>query len=176
MATGLISFFTCDVRGLNDSIKRALIFHYLHQQNCDLQETHMLPEKLPLLNHPWLGWSYYSTFTNMAWGVSIFIHHRIPFQLASMMLDRDSRFIILNCLIFQKHFLIIGVYIPPPNSSTVIREILDYVASYPHIPCVWLGDFNCLWDRSLIHLILWTFRFTLHILISVTSFSGSVDA
>lgn len=28
---------------------------------------------------------------------------------------------------------------------------LLHIASYPHIPCIWLGDFNCPWDRSLDH-------------------------
>lgn len=152
MATGLISFFTWNVRGLNDRIKRAMVFRHLHILNCNimcLQEAHLLPEKLPLLNRPWLGWSYHSTFSNAARGVSVLIHHRIQFQLLLVTLDRDGRYVILNCLIFQNPFMLIEVYIPPPYSSTGIQAILENIALYPFIPCIWLGDFNCPWDKSL---------------------------
>lgn len=134
MATGLISFLTWNVRGLNDPIKRALVFQYLHKQNCDimcLQKTHVIHKKA-LLNRPWIGWS--------GLGVSILIHCRIYFRLLSVTLDRDGRYVLLHCLLFQKPFILIGVYIPPPYSSAVVQEILESVVSFSHTPCIWLGE------------------------------------
>lgn len=152
MATGVVKFLTWNVRGLNDRIKRALIFRHLRKLNCDiicLQEIHLLPERLPLLNRPWLGWSYHSTYTNAARGVSILIHRRVHFKLVSVTLDKEGRFVLLNCIIFQQPFLIVGIYIPPPYSSSVVQEVLANLASHPCTPCIWLGDFNCPWDKSL---------------------------
>lgn len=92
---------------------------------------------------PPVAWSYYSTFTNAAQGVSVLVSH---FMLVSVTLARDGRYDVLNCLIFQKPFILLGVYIPPPYFSTVFLKIFRSVASYLHIPCIWLGDFNCAWS------------------------------
>lgn len=38
--------------------------------------------------------------------------------------------------------LILASYIPPPYRSDVVTEGLAFIAQYPSIPAVWLGDFN----------------------------------
>lgn len=90
-------------------------------------------------------------FHKQARGVSVLVHRKFHFQLLSVTLDRNGTYVLLNCLycISQTPFLLIGVYIPPPYSSNVIKEMLECIASYPHIPCIWLGDFNCPWDKFL---------------------------
>lgn len=40
-------------------------------------------------------------------------------------MDRDGGYVTLNGLIFQKPYLLIGAYVPPPYSTAVIREILE---------------------------------------------------
>lgn len=45
--------------------------------------------------------------------------------------------------------LILAWYVPPPYSSEVITAGLAYMAMYPTVPAVWMGDINMTMNPSL---------------------------
>lgn len=141
-----------NVRGLNCKIKRALVFNYIKKFNPDviiLQETHLRGQKILALKRPWIGATYHSVYSNYARGVSVLVSKTLPFQLVDLHVDQSGRYVIVHAIIRGKHYVLGGVYIPPPFQRNVLDIIMSKIALYPDIPVMLLGDFNATLSHTL---------------------------
>lgn len=118
-----VSFLTWNVRGVRNKIERTAALTFLKSQRADdmvLVETHVTGHLQAALKRPWIGWAYHSTYTNMSRGVSILIAKSTHFELISLQLDRQGRYLFLHATLGGSSLLILACYIPPPYSSEVV--------------------------------------------------------
>lgn len=140
-----IKFLTWNVRGMRDKIKRTAAFAYLKSQKSNvivLTETHITGHLRSTLKRPWIGWAYHSTHTNFSRGVTLMVTKNTPFELISVQSDHQGRYLFLHAIMGEMPVLLLACYVPPPYSSEVVKEGLSFMAQYPTVPAVWMGDFN----------------------------------
>lgn len=147
-----IKFLTWNVRGLREPLKRSATFTFLKKQRADviaLVETHMDGKLQMALRRPWVGWAFHSTFTSHSRGVSILIAKSIHFELGEICIDPQGRYVFISAKLYGEPFLILAFYVPPPFSITIILEGVSFMARYPTVQAVWMGDFNSTMNDAL---------------------------
>lgn len=115
-----------NVQGLNSAIKRSLVLNYLkklHPQVCILQEMRLVGSRVMSLKRAWVSAHYHAPYSNYARGVSVLVHRSLPFQLIDVKLDPGGRYIILHALISEIPYVLVGIYLPPPEIA---------LSGYPH--------------------------------------------
>ena len=89
-----ILLMTWNVRGLGDKVKRKAMFKYFDKmkpQVICLQETHMRPDSIYLLNSRKYPMQYHSTHTSYSRGGSVMISVNITFECIQQQVDREGR-------------------------------------------------------------------------------------
>lgn len=138
----IISWKVC---GLNAAVKRSLVFKFLQKHKphvCILQETHLQGSKINGLRKPWVSEHFHATYSNYSHGVSILIQKALPFQVLEVSTDQDGRYIILHVSIYNKKMVLVGLYLPPPASVSILNDIMNMVLWYDTPAILLLGDFN----------------------------------
>lgn len=147
-----VSISSWNVRGLNSSIKRSLVFKFLQKYNphiCNFQETHLVGSRTLGLQRAWVGAQYHSTYSNYTRGVSVLVHRSLPFQLLDVRTDPGGRYVIVHALIYAKQMILVGLYLPPPADAQLLYDIMQIVLGY-NIPEVFVfGDFNLVPSQDL---------------------------
>lgn len=147
-----MKFLTWYVRGLREPIKRSAAFAFLKKQKADIMtlvETHVEGRLQMALKRPWVGWAFHSTHTSHSRGVSILIAKSVQFELEEIKSDAQGRYIFISSKLFGESFLLMAFYIPPPFSITILLEGLTFMARYPTVPAIWMGDFNTTMNESI---------------------------
>lgn len=150
MAT--LKLLTWNVRGIRDPVKRSAVFSLLKKQRADvvvLVETHTEGPMHRALTHPWIGWVFHSVHTSHSRRVSISIARTTHFELQGSEIDPMGRYVLLKAKLLGDLILILAFYVRPPFNSTVLVAGFDFMALYPNIPAIWLGDFNNVLDPAL---------------------------
>lgn len=62
--------------------------------------------------------------------------------MVSLQTDQQGRYVFLHATINRSPILILACYIPPPYSSTIVKEGLAFMSQHPRVPAIWMGDFN----------------------------------
>lgn len=106
-------------------------------------------QKLLALKQPWIGLAYHSVYSNYARGVSVLVSKTLPFQLVDFHVDQSGKFVIVHAIIRGRHYVLAGIYIPPPFHRNVLDAIMAKVSLYPDIPFLLLGDFNATLSQTL---------------------------
>lgn len=133
------------MRGLRDKIKRTATLAFLKKQRADiivLVETHVEGRLQLALHRPWIGWTFHSTHTSHARGVSILVAKSLQFEICDIITDLQGKYIFMHVKIYGEPFLLLAFYVPSPFSATIIVEGLIYMSRYPNVQTIWLGDFN----------------------------------
>lgn len=129
----LIRIVSWNVRGLNDKIKHSLDMAFLKQHNprvCILQETHLVGSKTMSLKKTWVGHYYHATYSSYARGVSILIHKSLTFEFLDVNLDPGGRYVLLHAIIDTLEMLIVGIYIPPPATTALLKTLIPILSTY----------------------------------------------
>lgn len=71
---------------------------------------------------------------------------RTQFQLLKLQMEPQGRYIFLYAMFGRFEVLILAYYVPSPFQSAVIQDGLTFMAQYPTVPAIWLGDFNMFID------------------------------
>lgn len=140
-----LKLLTWNLRVMNDKIKRSAVFSFLKKQRADIMvliETHIDGCLQMALKCPWVGWAYHSAYTSHCRGVTVLIAKSIHFELQGSRIDPFGSFVFLHVVVYVEPMLILAMYIPPPFNSTLISEGLGYMALFPAVTAIWLGDFN----------------------------------
>lgn len=134
-----------NVRGLNSTIKRSLVFNYLKKyspQLVVLQETHLVGSWILGLKKAWVGAHYHATYSSYSRGVSILVHKKLPFPLIDLKTDSEGRFIIMHALVSNAPLVLVGLYLPPPADISVFNTVMQHVLTYGVDDVLFIGDFN----------------------------------
>ena len=110
-----LKLLSLNVRGLRNISKRGAIFSFLKIQKATifcLQETYSSPEDEKLWSAEWGGKIIYSHGTTHSKGVCILLNPSSPFNLSSILVDPEGRFLIGKLTIEEKYFSITNIYGP----------------------------------------------------------------
>lgn len=81
--------------------------------------------------------------------LSILIAKSVQFELGEISTDPQGRYVFLSSKLFGEPFLLMAFYVPPPFSINIILEGLTFMARYPTVQVVWMGDFNTTMNDTL---------------------------
>lgn len=139
-----LKFLTWNVHGLRDKLKCTAVFSFLKSQRSDVivfGETHVQGFLQQALWCPWISWAYHATHTTYSRGVLVLVAKLVSFELQSVTLDPQGRYVFIHAKIAGNTILILAYCIPPFN-STIFSEVFSFMAKYPATSAIWLGDFN----------------------------------
>lgn len=135
-------------------MKRSLVMSFLKQHNphiCILQETHLVGSKIMYLKKPWVRYYYHATYSSYARGVSILIHKSLTYELLDVKLE--SRYVLLHVIIDALELLIVGIYIPPPATVSLLKCLIPILSSFATDNIIIAEDFNMFPNPSLDRLV-----------------------
>lgn len=104
---GALCFYITDVDlkllyrntcGLNDKVKRSLLFKYLHYHKPHvlfLKETHLMGINISALRKAWVKQGFHATYSTYARGVAIILNHSLSYLVEQVITDPGGRYIIL---------------------------------------------------------------------------------
>lgn len=149
-----LTIVSWNVRGLGEVNKRFAVFKSLavHLPAVILlQETHLTTDTVKYVKKKWVGWDCHSFHSNYSRGVSILVHRNLPFVCLDKVVDDEGRYICVHCTIFHLQYVLVVIYVPPPYNCSVLKKVLTFLAKYPNVPSIVMGDFNTtvdpFWDK-----------------------------
>lgn len=89
-----------------------------------------------------LGYACHSVHTSYLCGVSVLVHWLIDFVVYTRLVDGEGRYIFFHCKIFDLTCVLAVVYILPPFSTVVLRQLVYFLLDKPDVPSLKLG--NCI--------------------------------
>lgn len=140
-----IPLITWNVRGLHDPLKRAKVSSVLrryHPAIKGLQETHLTTKTLRCMNYSWAQQVYHSSHTTYSRGVCVLIHKALDYHELAKASNPEGRYIFLHCKLFTLTCVLAVVYILPPFSTMVLRELVAFLLDKPRALLFILGDLN----------------------------------
>ena len=146
-----------NARGIRSFEKRKALFGWLMKDKsdiCFLQESYSTPEVEKIWKSQWKGELFFSHGTEHSKGVLILIKNSLEFELKTLKVDQNGRFIILEANVQDHPFLLINLYAPNKTNeqSTFFEEIseeLDNLSLAVDCNIVIGGDFNVIFDPDL---------------------------
>lgn len=72
----------------------------------------------------------------MSRGVTVLVAKSTPFELVSMVFDRQGRYLFMQAIVGGAPLLILAIYIPPLYRLEVVTEGLAYIAQFSSLPVV----------------------------------------
>ena len=140
------SFYTYNVRGIQDDNKRAQVFHYLHKKGPEvvfLQETHSTPKVARYWASQWGGKIYYAHGTSNSRGVAILLKKNVPIEVHNVDLSEEGRYIILYTTFKGHKVALVNVYAPNEDAPNFFRKVFQRIANFQAADfLVITGDMN----------------------------------
>ena len=111
----IINFFSLNTRGLGATAKRMAIFLWLKAKGAGiyfLQETHSACSTESKWKNEWDGKIFFSHGEANARGVAILVSKHLQFDIHSEIKDSSGRFLLLDCTVCDKKFILVNLYAP----------------------------------------------------------------
>lgn len=143
---------TWNFQGLRAKPKRNVAMAYLKAQHADIMvlvETHLTGQLLLSLKKPWVGWVYQAPYSAYSRGIALLVAKTARFFRLSLRSDPQGKFLFIHCRLNGLEILLLAIYIPPTFQFSVINEGLAFMAQFPMIPALLMGDFNAIMDNNL---------------------------
>lgn len=61
----------------------------------------------------------------------------------------EGRYAFVYARLYMLHFVIIGLYNPPHTNMKVLKEVVLFMAQYPNVHVICMGDFHMLMDPAI---------------------------
>lgn len=133
------------------AIQSQIITHlkYLNIDIDFLQETHLHSKDQAKLTSPWAANTLLSNFGSNGRGVAIMLTKRVQFTSKNVITDKQGRYLIVVCMLFQNPVMLINIYAPNfDNPNFMIRLFENLPPIHDHL-LLFGGNFNCVIDPSL---------------------------
>lgn len=120
-----------NVWGLDDKIKRALMFKYLSHDKPHilfLQVAHLLGNKILAIHRPWIQQSFHATYSSYAKGVAILLNS-FRIKVLHLVTDPEGCYIILLLKIKTIVYAMVNVHAPPPFNQQVLYAVYEKLAT-----------------------------------------------
>lgn len=112
-----VKLIAWDIKGLNDKVKRSLLFKYLKSRKPHilfLQETHLMGSKILALKKSWVKQGFHATYSLYARGVAFLLNKSLPYSIGQVITNPGEQYIILILDLHVQCWPLVSVYIPPP--------------------------------------------------------------
>ena len=147
-----------NVRGLGNHKKRTSVFNWITKKKFDviyLQETHSTQELEQLWKNEWKGRTFMSHGTSNSKGCMILFKQNLDIDIQEVKCDDDGRFIIIDCEIMDKRFILANVYAPNTEDRQVkfIRDLEHNINQFGYTSdqdFIMGGDWNIVRDASVV--------------------------
>ena len=143
------SIFSLNTRGLGNILKRRKIFDCLVDIGKGiylLQECHSETSTKSALKRDWHGCIEFSYGTTNSRGVAILLSHSMQITIKDIIRNKDGRFLLLDCLISDTHYIAVNVYAPTSDKkldqATFGVFLFDTLQKYQGQNIIIGGDFN----------------------------------
>lgn len=107
-----------------------------------LQETHFSPDPAPSFSPRVYCTQFHSTHSAYSRGVSVLIRRDTQFHCIQKLVDQEGRYIFLLCNVSGLSCILAAIYILPPYSSEVLKRLANFIAQFPTVPLLAVGDYN----------------------------------
>lgn len=77
------------------------------------------------------------------------IRKYLTFKLLDVKLDPGGRYVLVHAIIDTFEMLIVGLYIPPPATTSLLKALVPIMSTYATDNIIVAGDFNMLLSPSL---------------------------
>ena len=137
-----------NVRGLNKTVKRRLVFRWLHKQKQQfifVQECHCTNLCTSPWRNEWGGNVFFSHGTNHSKGVMSLINPSLECKIERVISDKNGRFIILKLLLDQQYIALVNIYAPNDanQQKTFFSKLNQLLQEFAQENTIIGGDFNC---------------------------------
>ena len=144
------NLLSLNARGLRTFDRRKSFFNWLARSSADicfLQETYSTSEVENIWKKQWKGDMFFSHGTGHGKGVLILVKEQLDFQLLSIKVDSQGRYILLEAMIQDSPFLLLNIYAPNKCSEQcdffkTISEELNSSFTLSDFSVIIGGDFN----------------------------------
>ena len=157
MESNNVNFFSLNVNGMGDEIKRQAVFDKLKRKGPGifmLQETHTTP----IIESKWISqWGsrdiIFSHGTSAKKGVAILISRNVEHKIINTLTDKEGRFIITDIKLDDRIYTVINIYAPTRNYQKeqikVLTTLIEYLEAFKMEHIIFGGDMNVYMDAKL---------------------------
>ena len=145
-----LNFATLNTNGLRSRTKLNKLQKFFYKNKLDfifLQETHYAPGLNNFWTQKWRGKAVWAGKSINEAGVGIVFNEKISVEITKTEIDKDGRYLILNCKIKSNEYTLICVYVPdiPTTRNKFMEKIFLPVLKNTTIrgEIIMGGDFNC---------------------------------
>ena len=137
-----------NVRGLNKTFKRRLIFRWLHRHKQNfifLQECYSTNLCTSKWQNEWGGNVFFSHGTNHSKGVMILINPSLVCKIEKCITDKNGRFIILKLSFDEQSIVLVNIYAPNDVQRQLkfFSTLNQLLQEFAEEKILIAGDFNC---------------------------------
>ena len=146
----MVKIISQNVFGLKDNLKRRQVFMYFREK-ADIvcfQETHTTKIDEQCFRNEWRGVCFFAHGTNKSGSVFIGFRTSLPVNVQATVSDPEGRFIIVQCSIEEKQFVIVSLYAPNKDSPEFFMSLFNQIEQYRGHRFM-IGDFNLTLDPEL---------------------------
>ena len=104
-----------NVRGIRSPKKRKALLMWLKERKYDiifLQETYSTDEVEDIWRTQWQGELFFSHGTNHSCGVMILVRNDLEFNLKTIQVDNEGRYLTMEAEVQSSNFLFVNIYAP----------------------------------------------------------------
>ena len=150
MAT--ITVASLNTNGIRDNLKRKRTFEYCKNLKADLillQESHITPDDRELWSYEWGGPLFASYGNNFSCGTLTLVAPHLSRRISKVLYDPGGRLVCITLSFPSSKLQVCNIYAPnqPSNRKVFFNSLSSYISG--NIPCILVGDFNCVSNRNL---------------------------
>ena len=147
----ILQYAGYNVNDLRKIPKRKSIFYLLKQKQYDmvfLQETHSCPSDEKLWACEW-GKIIFAHGKNNSRGVSILFKYSLKFELGTIKIDSNGRFILVDVKINNTTFVMENVYAPVNDVPKFFDSLFSAITKFPNNDLILARDWNLILNNQL---------------------------
>lgn len=147
---GVLRIVTLNVNGINNPIKRNNIVQKLKKRGdiISLQETHLSQGEHEKLGKIFGAQIFSSSYTSAKRGTAVLINNNLAFAKDKCIRDKEGRFVFISGEIDDQFVTFINVHNPQGESASLLKKILNLLASEAKGLIVMGGDFNLVMSQK----------------------------
>ena len=139
----ILQYACYNVNGLRKTQRGKLFFTFLNKNIYDmvfLQETHSCPSDEKLWPCEWRGKIIFAHGKNNSRGVAILFKYSLNFELGTIKIDSNGRFILVDVKIINTTFVMGNVYAPVNDEPKFFDSLFSAITEFLNNDLILAGD------------------------------------
>lgn len=152
MATGELTIYSMNVRGLATNAKRRDVFKWLRDLKGNiycLQDIHCKPELKNFWSNEWGYKCILAPFKGDSRGVAIIFNNNFEFIIHKQNIDPAGNYIVVDLEVNERRITFITIYGPNRDNPDFYNKIQQSIDKYENQSVIIVGDWNLVMDYRL---------------------------